>query len=94
MAELERYGSSHEKPRIVWAEFQNGWLGILPCGITIAITRIKTGAYLGGFQVRFGTDELLEVCWTLDAAKVEGKKLASKVLWYCAAACENEDDST
>lgn len=80
------------KPLLMWAEFQGGYLGILPCGITIAQTRINDkGPYEGAYQVRFGTCELRKIFWDPVEARQAARDLALQTLRQCIEAVEADE---
>lgn len=68
---------------IEWIPFQGGFVGLLPCGVNLMVTRISEGPYMGAYQVRFGTCDIRKVFWEADEAKKRGVILARSVLESC-----------
>lgn len=79
------------KPLLMWAEFQGGYIGILPCGLTIAQSRINDGPYQGAYQVRFGTCEIRKIFWDPVEARQAGRDLARKTLRECLDAIARDE---
>lgn len=65
--------------KVQWSEFRHGWMGLLPCGITIVILHNDTG----GWTPRFGTATSKHVYSSPDAAKAEGVAMARRIMTEC-----------
>jgi hypothetical protein len=68
---------------IEWIPFQDGFLGILPCGITMVVIRLKDGPFAGAYQARFGTCDIRKVFWDEEEAKQKCIILTRSVLDSC-----------
>lgn len=79
-----------DEHRVVWAEVENNVIGILPCGLTVAVIFIAQGLHMGAYKVRFGVSEQEGNFWSLDRAKRAGLELALQTLQNCADATSAE----
>lgn len=79
-------------PLLLWVEFQGGYLGVLPCGLTIAQERIDDGPFQGGYQVRFGTCSIRKVFWDPVEARQAGRELARRIMLQCIEAVDKDEE--
>lgn len=75
-----------------WAEFDGGYMGILACGLTIALARINEGPFAGAYRVRFANVESEIQQWNPDTAKEHGIRLARRVMTDCLCDLERALD--
>ena len=69
-----------------WLPNGDGWLGILPCGFMIHITKVGLSDQPKRYAVRFGNCSLPETFGTEEDAKTGGVILARRVLVNCMLA--------
>ena len=73
--------TAKNKRMLYWVDFDNGVMGVLPCGVAIVISQ-----YPDGYKVRFGLVEIPYLFTDLELAKAESVILAQGVLNNCFAA--------
>jgi len=76
--------------KVAWHEFQGGYLGILPCGLTLIVARIDDGPFAGAYTVRFGACEVRKTFWDVREARLECIVLARHALQNCLHALDSE----
>lgn len=76
--------------KVVWTEVGVDLVGIMPCGLTVAVLHISRGPSLGAYHIRFGVNEHPDTFWGIDRAKHEAIVLAATTLRSCLEACEAE----
>lgn len=77
-----------KKNVIVWAEIGADLVGVMPCGLTVAVLYISGGPALGGYHIRFGAAGTTETYWTVQAAKYAAMKMAKLILKDCIKTLE------
>jgi hypothetical protein len=79
--------------KVIWVEYEGGFLGILPCNVaTINVNRLGKdwGHRTGMFRVTFANRSDPEFYWSPEDAKVIGILLARRTLTECLMNLEVE----
>lgn len=76
--------------KVVWADVGSDLVGIMPCGLTVAVLYVSRGSAIGAYRIRFGVNEHPDTFWGMDRAKHEAILLAAATMRSCLEACDAE----